>query len=200
MLLMPAKLPNSSYVDLVLNFILFIWGELSSEPHPSFPSDTLQTANNQKGREYTFCVLAEKGRRLLLQLFFTAVSWTLVHPLPGAQVWANPRAPVCPFGPGSMASTKTGPFTDSEANSKALVYDKWVRTSIGLVLILCLIPTIQDFQYKTDWTNTNVFCAKKSCFAESVFSVSSHTEFQSGPSFCKGRIYPSEVYLSGNDI
>lgn len=155
-LLMPAELPNGSYAGLVLNFILFIWGELFSAlrllhltPN-SQETHCRQQIIYQKGREHKSCVLAEKGRRLLLQLFFTAISCMSLHPLPGAQVWAIPSTPACPFGPGSMASTKTCPSTDRKVNSKTLVYDKWIRTSIGLALILCLIPIIQDFQYKPD--------------------------------------------------
>lgn len=142
MLLMPAELPNSSYIGLVLNFVLFIWGELFSAlrtPHLTLHSQEAhcrQQIINQKGREYTFCGLSEKGRRLLFRLFFTAVSWTSVHPLPGAQVEAIPSTLALPFGPGFTASTKPGPFTGRKANSKMLANGKWIGVGTGLPLNL----------------------------------------------------------------
>lgn len=49
--LMSAQLPNSSYVGLVLNFMLFIWGELPSvlrPPHltPLSQETHCKTVNN----------------------------------------------------------------------------------------------------------------------------------------------------------
>lgn len=73
-------------------------------------------------------------------------------------MWATLSALVDPFGSGSMASTKISPFADRKASSKTSIQDKWIATSIGLALIPCLIPIMQDFQYTRDWNNTNVFC------------------------------------------
>jgi len=125
MLLMSAELPTSSYVGLVLNFVLLIWGDPSSALSPpshltshSQETHSRQKIINQKGRKYTFCILADKGRKLLLQLFVTAVSWTSAHPLPGVQTWAIPSAPAHPLGPSPTASTKPGPSPTGKLTSR----------------------------------------------------------------------------------
>lgn len=183
---------------LVLFWISYYWSGENCPLHWAPPPHRQGTCCrqqiiDQKGRKYTFCVLAEKGRRLLLQLCFTAVSWMSVQALPGTQVWATPSTLAHPFEPASMASAKSRPFIDRKVNSKVLVHDKWIGTSNGLVLFLCLTPTIQDFQYKPDWTNTNVFCGKKIRSAESIFGMWIHI-----PSFSQASLSAKVGFRSAN--
>lgn len=85
MFLMLAELLSSSLVGLVPNFILLIWGELSSAlspptGHPSFASDALQAANNESKRVGNIhCVLTEKGEHAAAAAVFYCCFSDVTH-------------------------------------------------------------------------------------------------------------------------
>lgn len=82
---MSAELLNSRLVGLVLNFVLFIWGELSSAlspptGHPLFPSDALQAANNESKRVGNIhCVLTKKGEHAAAAAVFYCCFSDVTH-------------------------------------------------------------------------------------------------------------------------